>query len=117
MAHSLTTHPLVPRALEWTGLRSVLLNDTVTNGGCEAYVGGRLSVLCAGEREREQGSRACAASPGAVAATVCVLSRKLVEVNSEQRPALWPALIEFPMGIDDAGLGYRKEDDYVYWSN
>ena len=111
--------PLVPRALEWTGLRSVLLNDTVTNGGCEAYVSGRLSVLCAGEREREreQGSRACAASPGAVAATVCVLSRKLVEVNSEQRPALWPALIEFPMGIDDAGLGYRKEDDYVYWSN
>lgn len=49
----------------------------------------------------------------------CELVEKLCEMNNEQPKALWPPLIEAPIGIDDAGpeQHFSTDRDYVYWAN
>jgi hypothetical protein len=41
----------------------------------------------------------------------------VISVNNEQVDPIWPALLEFPMGIDNKGHNIGAEDEYVYWAN
>ena len=108
-------NPLVSKTLKWTKLREVLLGDNSSYGNCLISVSGWLSAVT--EIYRKDESEPAGSNVTIISNTLCVLARKLIAYNSEQTPALWPALLEFPMGIDDVGKGYQKDDDYVYWSN
>ena len=48
---------------------------------------------------------------------VCIMADSIIKENKDQRKALWPALLEVPIGIDLKSDNIGLEDDYVYWAN
>jgi arylsulfatase A-like enzyme len=48
---------------------------------------------------------------------ICIAGRSIIDVNAEQAKPIWPALLEFPMGIDGTGHNIGANDDFVYWAN
>jgi arylsulfatase A-like enzyme len=93
-----------PKDKECIDLLASLSLPTVTtrDNGCDAD---------------DQTCRSVGVNSASRRAQFCGLGRMVISVNNEQVDPIWPALLEFPMGIDNKGHNIGAEDEYVYWAN
>ena len=68
-----------------------------------------------GEGKKNQGADTTGED---AAAAISKVFQMLEELNAEQRPPLWPSLIEIPLLVDKTSNSQEcPGDEYVYWAN